>query len=185
MSHDALTVWSLPTSPPSSPATSPFAAPVLSKECSHYLRIASSPSFTSCFAPCLSTTASLCLSALCPLITCFSFPDPEHPLHVPLIWAPRGLCFSVLYLNIKVKDPYGISLPVGISGKETAWKCRDVNKREFDPWIQKIPWKRTWQPKYSCLKNPLDRGAWWATVHRVTKSQAWLRQLSTYSWPLD
>ena len=24
---------------------------------------------------------------------------------------------------------------------------------------------------YSCLENPRDRGAWWATVHRVTKSQ--------------
>ena len=22
----------------------------------------------------------------------------------------------------------------------------------------------------SCLENPMDRGAWWATVHRVTKS---------------
>ena len=26
-------------------------------------------------------------------------------------------------------------------------------------------------PQYSCLENPLDRGAWWATVHGVTKSQ--------------
>ena len=25
--------------------------------------------------------------------------------------------------------------------------------------------------QYSCLKNPMDRGAWWATVHRVAKSQ--------------
>ena len=25
--------------------------------------------------------------------------------------------------------------------------------------------------QYSCLKNPLDRVAWWATVHRVAKSQ--------------
>ena len=25
--------------------------------------------------------------------------------------------------------------------------------------------------QYSCLENPMDRGAWWATVHRVTKSQ--------------
>ena len=25
--------------------------------------------------------------------------------------------------------------------------------------------------QYSCLGNSLDRGAWWATVHRVTKSQ--------------
>ena len=25
--------------------------------------------------------------------------------------------------------------------------------------------------QYSCLENPMDKGAWWATVHRVTKSQ--------------
>ena len=25
--------------------------------------------------------------------------------------------------------------------------------------------------QYSCLENPMDRGAWWATVHRVSKSQ--------------
>ena len=25
--------------------------------------------------------------------------------------------------------------------------------------------------QYSCLGNPKDRGAWWATVHWVTKSQ--------------
>ena len=24
--------------------------------------------------------------------------------------------------------------------------------------------------QYSCLENPMDRGAWWATVHRVSKS---------------
>ena len=26
--------------------------------------------------------------------------------------------------------------------------------------------------QYSCLENPMDRGAWWATVHGVAKSQA-------------
>ena len=25
--------------------------------------------------------------------------------------------------------------------------------------------------QYSCLENPMDRGAWWATVHTITKSQ--------------
>ena len=25
--------------------------------------------------------------------------------------------------------------------------------------------------QYSCLDNPMDRGAWWAMVHRVAKSQ--------------
>ena len=28
--------------------------------------------------------------------------------------------------------------------------------------------------QYSCLENPMDRGAWWATVHLVTKSQTQL-----------
>ena len=28
--------------------------------------------------------------------------------------------------------------------------------------------------QYSCLENPMDGGAWWATVHGVTKNQTWL-----------
>ena len=28
--------------------------------------------------------------------------------------------------------------------------------------------------QYSCLENPIDRGAWWATVHGATKSQTQL-----------
>ena len=28
---------------------------------------------------------------------------------------------------------------------------------------------------YSCLENPMDRGAWWVTVHRVTKSQTQIK----------
>src|SRR5574337_707822 len=29
--------------------------------------------------------------------------------------------------------------------------------------------------QYSCLENPMDRGAWWAAVHGVAKSQTRLR----------
>ena len=44
-------------------------------------------------------------------------------------------------------------------------------------------WTREWYKQknfngnplqYSCLENPMDGGAWWATVHRVTKSRTWL-----------
>ena len=35
--------------------------------------------------------------------------------------------------------------------------------------------------QYSCLENPMDRGAWWATVHRVAKSRTWLKWLSTHT----
>ena len=34
--------------------------------------------------------------------------------------------------------------------------------------------------QYSCLENPRDRGARWATVHWVTKSQTRLKRLSTH-----
>ena len=32
--------------------------------------------------------------------------------------------------------------------------------------------------QYSCLENPMDRGAWWATVHGVAKSWTRLKGLS-------
>ena len=34
--------------------------------------------------------------------------------------------------------------------------------------------------QYAWLENPMDRGAWQATVHRVTKSWTWLRWLNTH-----
>ena len=33
-------------------------------------------------------------------------------------------------------------------------------------------------PQYSCLENPMDRGAWRATVHNVAKSQTRLSNLA-------
>ena len=35
--------------------------------------------------------------------------------------------------------------------------------------------------QYSCLENPMDRAAWWATVHGVAKSQIRLKQLNTHT----
>ena len=54
----------------------------------------------------------------------------------------------------------------------TCLKCR---RPRFDPWLEKIPWRRKWHPlQSSCLENPMDRGAWWATGHRVPKSRTGL-----------
>ena len=39
--------------------------------------------------------------------------------------------------------------------------------------------------QYSCLGNPIDRGAWWATVHGVAKSQTQLKQLSMHAETLQ
>ena len=44
------------------------------------------------------------------------------------------------------------------------------------------PGKGTSNPlQYSCLESPMDRGAWWAIVHGVTKSRTRLKQLNTHA----
>ena len=35
--------------------------------------------------------------------------------------------------------------------------------------------------QYPCLENPMDSGAWWATVHRVEKSRPRMRRLSSHA----
>ena len=35
--------------------------------------------------------------------------------------------------------------------------------------------------QYSCLENPMDRGAWQATVHRIAKSWTHLKKLSIHA----
>ena len=43
------------------------------------------------------------------------------------------------------------------------------------PGLGRFPEEGNGNPlQYSCLENPMDRGAWWATVHGVTKSQTQL-----------
>ena len=41
-------------------------------------------------------------------------------------------------------------------------QCRRLR---FSPWVWKIPWRRV----FSCLENSMNRGAWQATIHGVSK----------------
>ena len=75
-----------------------------------------------------------------------------------------ALCMRLVYTQITV------GLPRRLSGREPA-QCRRPKRLGFDPWMGKIPWRRAWQPTpVFFLENPMDRGAWRATIHRVTKS---------------
>ena len=59
---------------------------------------------------------------------------------------------------------------------------RDM-RRNFDPWVGKIFAGGNVNPyQYSCLENSMDRGAWWAIVHGITKSQT---RLSTHAGDSD
>ena len=48
----------------------------------------------------------------------------------------------------------------------------ETSRHGFSPSVGKIPWRRkiAAHSSYSCLENPMDRGAWWATVQGVANS---------------
>ena len=46
-----------------------------------------------------------------------------------------------------------------------------IKRHGFNSWVRKIPWGRKWHSlRYSCLENPRDGGAWWATAHGVAEA---------------
>ena len=52
----------------------------------------------------------------------------------------------------------------------------DVRDVGSIPGLRRSPERRQGNPlPYSCLENPMDRGAWRATVHRVAKSRIQLK----------
>ena len=59
-------------------------------------------------------------------------------------------------------------LPGGSYAEESASDAGDLN---FIPGLGRSPGEGKGNSlKYSYLENSIDRGAWWATVHEVTKS---------------
>ena len=65
-----------------------------------------------------------------------------------------------------------------LSGKESTCNARAAGNSGWIPELERFPWRRKQQPlQYSCLENPVDRGALRATVHRVTKSWTQLKWL--------
>ena len=59
-----------------------------------------------------------------------------------------------------------LGFPGGIVVKYLPAKAGDMGREEA---LEK---EMTTHSRYSCLRNPMDRGEWWAAVHGVTKNQA-------------
>ena len=54
---------------------------------------------------------------------------------------------------------------------QTSTWCLQWKRPRFNPWLGRSPGEVNGNPlQYSCLENPMDRGAWWASVHGITKS---------------
>ena len=57
----------------------------------------------------------------------------------------------------------------------------ELKRYGFDTWVGKTPWRGNGNPlQYSCLKNPMDRGAWETIIHGIPKSWTWLRDWAHY-----
>ena len=74
---------------------------------------------------------------------------------------------------------YVLELPQWLSGKESACDVGDSVDSGSVPGLGRSPGEgNSYPPQYFCLENLMDRGAWWATVHRVANNWTRLKQLS-------
>ena len=77
------------------------------------------------------------------------------------------MVYVILYITV-----YIICFPDGSDSKE--FTCNSGHLGSI-PELGRSPWGGHGNSLHcSYLENPLDRGAWWATIHGITKSQTWL-----------
>ena len=83
------------------------------------------------------------------------------------------VCVCVLYIHLASK----VALMVkNLMANANAGDVRDTGSI---PGFERSSGEGNGNPlQYSCLENPMDRGTWWTTVHRVKKSWIRLKQLS-------
>ena len=82
----------------------------------------------------------------------------------------------VLFLQTLIGSNYpGGGLPWWLSGKESP----AIQEHGLFPLLGRSPGEGNGNPlQDSCLGNPMDRGAWWATVHGVAKEVDMTQQLN-------
>ena len=100
------------------------------------------------------------------LTSCCTSPGGKRELWVthPLVWA---------LIPLWGPHPQDLSQTWLPPKSPTSCKTRDVGSI---PGSRRSSGEGSGSPlQYSCLENPMDGGAWWDTVYRVTKSQTQLK----------
>ena len=95
----------------------------------------------------------------------------SFPVDGVILWAIMRSFYISLALT---------SFPGGSEGKASACNAGDLGSI---PGSGRSPGGGNGNPlQYSCRENPMDRGAWWATVHRIPKSWTQLKRCSMHPW---
>ena len=75
-----------------------------------------------------------------------------------------------------------MGFPDSSEGKESACNAGDTGDEGSIPGSGRSPGGGNGNPpQHSCLENPMDRGAWQATVYSITKNWTLLKQLSMHA----
>ena len=107
------------------------------------------------------------------LVLIHPLPSPAQQIHRKCVQKPQ--------FKMKCYRTYS-GLPRGTNGKESVCNAGDVRDAASIPGSGTFPEGGHGNPfQDSCLENPMDRGAWWATVHRIAQSWTWLKRLSTHA----
>ena len=94
-----------------------------------------------------------------------------------------SLSLCLLWKNVyQVFCPFW-GLPWWLSGKEPTCNAGDTDSM---PGLERSSGEGNCNPlQYSCLGNPVDKGAWWATVHEVAKESDATYQVNSNNSPLS
>ena len=127
-------------------------------------------------------------------------PDAESPVETLLcdFWVPGffffffwvgvalpviscGIWELVPWPGIELRSP-ALGLPWWLSSKESAWNAGATGDAGLIPRSRRsLGGGHGNTLQCSCLKNPMDRGAWQATVHRIPKSWTRLKRLTMHA----
>ena len=78
----------------------------------------------------------------------------------------------ILFQGIKASAVLVVGVSLWLSGKESACKAGATGDASSIPGLERSPGGGHGNPlQYSCLENPMDREAFWATVDRVPESR--------------
>ena len=101
------------------------------------------------------------------------FGPQRLPEHQPHSWRWSDICWMRKIKSIHISI---LGFPCGSDGK----RLPRIQETQVHLWVRKIPGEGHGNPfQNSCLETSMDGGAWWATVHGVTKS--WT-QLSDFTF---
>ena len=115
------------------------------------------------------------------LINSISSSENENLLYIHYAKELLGLYITMkesFWIRVNVQNItdsdllFSLRLLGGPDGKETAWNAGDLGSI---PGLGRSPGVGNSKPlQYSCLENSMYSGAWWTTVHGVTKSWKWV-----------